>query len=361
MDISKIDPMLSSSLNQRDDIVWRSATDTPFSIHGVFYDKNENVYLRMPTSVTTKVSRSVEGLARMTSGGRVRFKTDSPCVAIFCIAPTVNPMPHMPLTGSHGFAVYRNGQFVGKIVPSVNEVITPHEEGIVFGGVVNLSNAGVSEIEIYMPLYGGVKELKIGVQENTNIFEAREYTYKKPLVIYGSSITQGACASRPGNDFAMRLSRLLDADVINLGFSGNGNAEPEMLEYIANIDATAFIFDYNYYSCRPDRVLPPHFEIYSTLRTAHPKTPILMIDKPGFIFAGKDYPIRSKMIRDTYERAVAQGDTLVDMMDASELFGSEDPDACLVDTDHPNDLGFYRMADNIYTKLSKLLKSHDKD
>ena len=86
-----------------------------------------------------------------------------------------------------------------------------------------------------------------------------------------------------------------------------------------------------------------------------------MIDKPGFIFAGKDYPIRSKMIRDTYERAVAQGDTLVDMMDASELFGSEDPDACLVDTDHPNDLGFYRMADNIYTKLSKLLKSHDKD
>jgi hypothetical protein len=81
-----------------------------------------------------------------------------------------------------------------------------------------------------------------------------------------------------------------------------------------------------------------------------------MIDKPGVPFAGENYPIRSKMIRESYERAVALGDGLVDMMDASEFFGSADPEECLVDTDHPNDLGFYRMAEAMYPKLLRLLK-----
>ena len=81
-----------------------------------------------------------------------------------------------------------------------------------------------------------------------------------------------------------------------------------------------------------------------------------MIDKPSVIFAGKDYHIRNKMIRDTYERAISEGDKLVAVMDAKELFGDEEPDACVVDADHPNDLGFYRMAESIYPYLKQLLK-----
>ena len=206
-----------------------------------------------------------------------------------------------------------------------------------------------------MPLYGGVYDLYVGIKDGTEIAAAREYKYKKPLVIYGSSITQGACASRPGNDFAMRLSRMLDADVLNLGFSGNGNAEATMLEYLASIDASAYIFDYNYYVECSDRVLPPHYDIYKALRDSDPKVPILMIDKPSVIFAGENYKIRSQMIRDTYERAISEGDGRVAMMDATELFGEEDADSCVVDTDHPNDLGFFRMANAIYPYLKGML------
>ena len=356
MQISKIDARLSASAVKETDAVWRSVLDAPFSVHGVRYDASVGRFLRMPKEDAARVSASVLGLNERTSGGRVRFRTDSPYVSVYCVAPAFDPMPHMPVTGSHGFSVYSGGAFAGKITPSVSEVISPENDRIHFGGSVRLGDNGWRDIEIYMPLYGGVCELYIGVQDGASLDEPKEYKYKKPIVIYGSSITQGACASRPGNDFAMRLSRLLDADVLNLGFSGNGNAEPEMLDYLTRIDASAYIFDYNYYSDRPDRILPPHYEVYATLRRAHPKTPILMIDKPSYVFAGKDYEIRSKMIRDTYERAIRDGDGCVAMMDAKDLFGETEPDACVVDTDHPNDLGFYRMAESIFPRLKKLLE-----
>ena len=355
MEISRIDARLASSSLKVTDAQWRSVLEPPFSLCGVSYDSEMGLFLRMPKEVAREVSPQVFGLNQRTAGGRVRFKTDSPYVALYCVAPAFEPMPHMPITASHGFSVYSGGLFAGKVTPTVAEVTRRDTDRISFAGVVRLGE-GVKEIEIYLPLYGGVCELLIGVREGSDLCAPREYKYKKPIVVYGSSITQGACASRPGNDYVMRLSRMLDAEVLNLGFSGNGNAEPAMLEYLASLDASAYVFDYNYYSDRPDRILPGHYEIYATLRRAHPDVPILMVDKPSVLFAGGDYEIRTGMIRDTYERAKAEGDGLVAMMDAKELFGDCDADSCVVDTDHPNDLGFYRMAESMYPYLKRLLE-----
>ena len=357
-DIAVLDPRLASCEVKETDVVWRSALSAPFTLHGVFFDEAEGLYRRMPHEVAVAVSDAVRKLSRCTAGGRVRFRTNSPYLALRCLAPTFWAMPNMALTGSHGFAFYVDGVYAGKVSPSCTAVSAPVEGRIPFAGSIDLRGGGVMhDVELWFPLYGGAATLDIGVREGSDVLPPRPYTIEKPIVSYGSSITQGACASRVGNDALSHISRKLDAEVLNLGFSGNGNAEPAMLDHLASLDAAAYIFDYNYYLDKPDRVLPPHYEIYRRLRDAHPDVPILMIDKPGGPdFSPRTYEIRRDMIRATYERAVSEGDTRVAMIDAYDFFGDEDRDACLVDTNHPSDLGFLRMAKVMVAALRPMLE-----
>ena len=359
MDLSTIDPRLVDAAVDAEDIVWKNALSAPFSLHGVYYDEGFCAYRRMPKEIAVTVNPGVAGLSSNTSGGRLRFRTNSPYVAIRAILPTPPLMNHMPLSGSAGFSLYQNGSYAGKYTPKIEDAIAAKEtRSLAFAGKVGrrASGAGLYDCEIYFPLYGGVKELHIGLREGSDLLPPTPYKHKKPIVFYGSSITQGACASRPGNDYISILSRRLDADVINLGFSGNGNAEPTMLEYLCGLDVGGYVYDYNYYLDRPDRILPPHYDIYRTLRDAHPDVPIVMMDKPASgVFSQRIYEIRNGMIKATYERALSEGDTLVGYIDSKVMMG-DDPAACFVDGDHPNDLGFFRMAEGLYPILNALLK-----
>ncbi len=357
MDITALDPRLAERELRESDIVWRTPETPPFSLRGVFFDEKEGLYVRMPLLVAAEANPSVRVLARMTAGGRLRFRTASPYIALRALVPNFSPMGHMPLTGSHGFAFFVDGRYDGKVAPSPKEALDPKDGRIAFAGSYrHHAGEGMHDVEIYLPLYGGVAAFEIGLAESAELLPPRPYTHEKPIVAYGSSITQGACASRGGNDALSHLSRMLDSDILNLGFSGNGNAEPAMLDYLCSLENVgAYIFDYNYYTDAPDRILPPHSEIYRRLRAAHPDVPILMIDKPGCDYDPEGYAIRCKMIEETYRTAVAEGDTRVAMLDAYELFGDEYRDACLVDTNHPNDLGFLRMAEAMAKALSPFL------
>ena len=347
MDITALDPRLAERELRETDIVWYSPETEPFSLRGVFFDEKEGLYVRMTLDVAAEANPSVRALARMTAGGRLRFRTSSPYIALRVIAPYVYPMGHMPLTGSHGFAFYVDGRYAGKVAPQPKEALDHQSGRIAFAGSARHgAGAGVHDVEIYLPLYGGVAAFEVGLAEGAELLSPRPYRNAGTIVAYGSSITQGACASRGGNDAVNHLSRMLDSDILNLGFSGNGNAEPAMLDYLSSLEnVSAYIFDYNYYTDIPDRVLPPHSEIYRRLREAHPDVPILMIDKPGCDYDPEGYAARRAMIRATYEAARAAGDEKALMLDAYELFGDEYRDACLVDSNHPNDLGFLRMAE----------------
>ena len=185
--------------------------------------------------------------------------------------------------------------------------------------------------------------------------KAPDYKYKKPLVIYGSSITQGACVSRPGNDYISIISRRFDADYINLGFSGAGNCEDSMIEYINSIDGCLYAYDYNMYESRPERILPPHFSIYERIREKHPDAAILMYDKPGCDYEA--YPLREEIIRSSYKKAVELGDKRVGFVEAVDMLGETERDCCMVDHSHPNDLGSMRIADAVYPVIKKLLET----
>ena len=358
MNIGNIDINLATMNIGNEKIEWHNIKEENISIHGVYFDEGEGLYMRVPDEVASSANPNLKPLVRMTAGGRVRFVTDSSFIAVKARIPAFEPMPHMSITGSHGFSIYKNGVFQARTSPKFSDFVgktdRPYEKQICFAEKKNLFNSyGKSLIEIYFPLYGGLCDLYIGVAPDAVIEKAPEYKYKKPLVFYGSSITQGACVTRPGNDYISVIGRRLNADYINLGFSGNGNAESEMLEYITGIDGALFAFDYNYYATAIKRVLPPHYEIYKHIRRAHPDTPILIYDKPGSDYGADEY--RAETIRATYELARADGDEKIAYLQAEALLGTRERDFAMVDNSHPNDFGAMCIADSLYPLIKDLL------
>ena len=359
MDISKIDPRLASFSIEDAKIEWISAHDKRFSLHGVFYDEDNKLYMRVPDEVTKATgNKGLTTLTRHTSGGRLRFVTNSKFIAIKAAISAKKVMVHMSITGSHGFSVYADGTYRNRYSPVFDDYLNYKgrwgEGSIIFAEKKDIAETAENRvIDIYFPLYGGVCELYVGIEPSATLEKAPDYTIKKPFVFYGSSITQGACVSRPGNDYVSMSARRFDADYVNLGFSGNGNAEDAMVDYVNSFDASVFAFDYNMYSDRKDRILPPHFSIYERIREKHPDAVILLHDKPGCDYEPDKE--REEIIRNTYEKALSMGDKKVCYISPWDFFGEGDRDCCMTDISHPNDLGAMRMANAVYNVLSKMI------
>ena len=363
MSLANIDPNLACLSVNRDDIKWFSSRDKRFATHGVLYDEERKIYTRVPHDIAKSVSNSVFNLSHRTAGGRVRFVTDSPYIALRASLPAFKPAPNLSITSSHGFSLYIDGQFNQRFSPSIEDILAadysdPYTKRIRFAALSKEEAipAVISDrlIEIYLPLYGGLCDLEIGLIEGSSIKPAPEYVADAPLVFYGSSITQGAGVSRPGNDYISLAARTLNRDYINLGFSGSGNAEREIIDYMLSIDASLYAFDYNLYDSRPERVLPPHYDLYKYIRNKRPNAAILLCDKPYYDY-DTTYERRRRIIMDTYERAIKEGDNLVGILEAKDMFGDLDRGACVADASHPNDLGAYRIAAALSPIIENLL------
>lgn len=358
MDIEKIDRAFQTSDNLPQDVVFHDCREKPFRGYGLYRFETENVFRRMPQEAADRVSPGVSELSRHTAGGRLRFRTDSHYLVIRAILADCAWMGHMPFLGSCGFSIYlvRDGKPVhfGSIIPA--GVAAPEDRNRL-EGVLALPGEGMKEVLIYFPLYSGVENLWIGLSRNAVIEAGAEYRYRKPVLYYGSSITQGGCASRPGNSYQGFLSRNLDCDYVNLGFSGNGKAEIPMAEYLAELDASVFVLDYDYNAPDPEYLEQTHGRLYDIYRKRRPEVPILMLSKPGF-HPDAESMARREIIKRTYLRALEQGDEKVYYIDGETLYrgyGLSDGD-CTVDCVHPNDLGFYRIAQRLEPLIKKCLE-----
>ena len=177
--------------------------------------------------------------------------------------------------------------------------------------------------------------------------------FDKPIVFYGSSITQGGVASRPGNAYTAIASRRLCCDHINLGFSGSAKGESEIAEYIAGLDMKAFVYDYDHNAPNSEHLRLTHEKLYRRIRESHSDIPYIMISKP----TGYEHDrVRRAIIMDTYRNAVNDGDENVYFLDGATLFVGDEREACTVDGCHPNDLGFYRFAKALEPILKACLK-----
>lgn len=350
MRIEDIDKNFAATPLSRDDIVFHDVRKEPFRIYGLYNPRTEEVFRRMPKNVADAVSPGVANLALHTAGGRVRFKTNSPFIAVRADMPPMGPMSHMPRTGQASFTIYfnKNGRstYYRTFKPDCNKISAG--EGIT--GIVefvDIPEEDMRDVTIYFPLYAMVNSLYIGLKDDAQLLPGDTYTREKPVVFYGSSITQGGCASHTGNAYQGFLSRRFDFDFINLGFSGNAKAENAMIDYICNLDMSMFVYDYDHNAPNLEHLKNTHEKMFRAVRASHPDMPIIIMSAPNFDTNREDWAPRRQVIFETYAHAMAEGDKNVYYVDGERLFGGDCRDGCTVDGCHPNDLGFYRMADAV--------------
>lgn len=367
MGLKNIDSNFLTKKASQENVDWYDPRDERLSLFGVFFSEEEGRFVRIEKKIADTVSEKVGLLASYTAGGRVSFETDSDRVFVKATLPHGGINHNMTPDLMYGFPIYDGDTYLGcpapdsipmgdedSVTPAQLPIATVERTLSVDDSRATRPEKEKHKITVYMPLYDGVCEMKIGVDKDSYVKPYNPYKRKGRIVFYGSSITHGASASRPGNDYISLLSRWLSSDVLNLGFAGNACGEAAMAEYIASLPATAYVMDYDFNAPTPEHLRRTHYPFYKTLREKNPDTPILMLSRPPFEYSA-EAPERREIVRATYLRSLEEGDNRVAFIDGETLFGRRDRHLCTQDTCHPSDLGFYRMAKKIYPVLKRLL------
>ncbi len=365
MDIKKIDKNFDTSFQCPDDVEWFSVRETPFVTYGMYYSENEGLYRRLPKEIADATNPGVSGLSLHTAGGRVRFESDSPYIVFRAEEPFIAPMSHMTVCGAMGFSLFFDGRFGGTLMPQYGN-ITAADPALGGNGIITFDGLKGKPCEVdapytatlFFPLYAAVKEVYIGLKKGCVLRAPKPYKHEKPVLFYGSSITQGGCACKTGDDYINRLSRTLDMDFINLGFSGSAKAEDTMVDYLCSFDPSVFVMDYDHNAPDAEHLKKTHYALYQAFRKAHPNTPIIMMTMPTVEgYETRDWHKgRYEEIMKSFARAKETGDKNVYLVDCYGCFGEAVNGECgTVDDCHPDSLGFLRMAERVYPVLNKLL------
>ena len=355
MNISSIDKNFAvKNGTVKDGIRYFAIPSEPFDLYGVFYEKETGKFARLPSQVANGVSDGVMTLNYHTSGGRIRFSTDSDVIAISVSYETLTEMSHMPLTGSSGFVLLEETEpgfsHVKTFMPLHTAAGKEYGSGVL--QECTLKGGEMRDYILFFPLYNDVKSLSIGVSENAKLSHGKKYRNIKPVLYYGSSITQGGCASRPDNSYQAIISKRTNTDFINLGFSGSAKGEKVMAEYLASVDCSVFVCDYDHNAPSAEYLEKTHYSFYKTYRNLRRDVPIIFITRPNTQDA--DCEQRKNIIFNTYSKAIKEGDKKVWFINGGEFFRGEECD-CTVDGGHPTDYGFFKMANVIYAKLKDVL------
>lgn len=353
MDISKIDKNLKvEGLPENFEAEFYNSTEADkFNIYGLIRENDS--YCRMPSFVSKNIEGGLDVLATHTAGGRVCFTTNSKFIAISAFLIHVTKSSHMPLTGSCGFDMYVDDVYCKTFIP-------PFDFTDSYSSLAEFPDEKEKNITINFPLYSGVKDLYIGLQKGATVKPFNPHINDKKVVYYGSSITQGGCASRPGLCYQAHIARKTKTDFLNLGFSGSAKAEPEVCDYIASLKMDVFVYDYDHNAPDLEHLEKTHEQFFKAIREKHPTLPIIIISKPDIdlsSFWKLYFQKRRDVIYKTYSNAINSGDENVYFIDGSSFFnGEDDRFSCTVDGCHPNDLGFNKMATIIGEYVQKALK-----
>jgi lysophospholipase L1-like esterase len=332
---------------------WLPITSPEFSIDGMpWFSQNKGELYRLPLSLEKVVRPPVWNLAKSPSGGRIRFRTDAPSIAIRVEYPSAPNMANMHAFGQTGVDLYADDVYISSAIADKDAAPGKTYEKLFFKDMPRVER----DITIYLPLYKPVKVLAIGLPE-ARVSHARPYALPRPVVFYGTSITQGGCASRSGMSYQAILGRMLNLDFVNLGFSGNGKGEAELARAVADIDASAYVLDFAQNNGTVADLSTVYAPFVQILREKHPDTPILAITpiySTREATGDKEFQKMRDHIRQVVSRAIAAGDRHLQLVEGTDLLGPAQGDG-LVDGSHPNDLGFQYMATGLSARLRKFI------
>jgi lysophospholipase L1-like esterase len=348
---------------------WWTPANSPFHvIEGQAWpDSVESAYDRLPQKAEKMVRKEVWNLSEQSAGLLIRFKSDAGKIKVKYIVKGNHDMPHMPATGVSGVDLYAKnsdgkwlwckgnysfGDTIKYTFANIDTIDPYHDKG--------------REYHLYLPLYNTVEWMRIGVPEGAS-FEALPLRQEKPIVVYGTSIAQGACASRPGTAWTSLLGRKMDRPLINLGFSGNGRLEAQIIDLMAEIDAKIYILD-----CLPN--LTPDLNIspeeaekrilasVKQLRNKRPTVPILLVEHAGYSDGAINktnldiYTNLNKVMRKAYAQLKSEGINELYLLSNEEI--GLDIDS-YVDGIHPSDQGmqcyakaYEKCLRNIFNELA---------
>ena len=330
-----------------------SCKEKPFKIYGVpFFEENKD-FRRFPEEL---IEESLDGsdLGRRTPGARLAFKTDAKEFDITVTFKTFTVDIGMSIYGCQSCQVLLGSKnkfrYLGIIGPKRYDALS-------FTGTVK-KNAKMEELLIFLPRNEIIEDITLTFPDNAKIEEPTPYKYEKPVIFFGSSITEGGCACNLFNTHSALLSNRLDFDFYNFGFSSRALGQIPIAKFIASFDMSAFVYDYDYNAPNGEHLKATHEPFFNVIREAHPKLPIIMISRPA-PFIKEEVTVNRDIIKQTYENEKAKGDDNVYFIDGSTFFADKEPHCCTIDGCHPNDYGFHLMADKIEPILKEALIKHN--
>lgn len=356
---AKLDPNMRLADKDTAATTWHDPANLPFQVVGFPWFAQERVYRRLPKIPADPIPPAVDKLANCCAGGQVRFQSDTGRVSVRVTLRETGGMDHIAATGESGCDLYINiaGQprFYGvtrldRTKQSYEVLLFEHQQRTLRAFTLNL------------PLYNGIQDLRIGLSPDALVTAPPPYAAAGRIVCYGTSITQGGCAARAGMAYTNILGRLLNREMVNLGFSGNGRGEPAVAKLVAGVpDPALFLIDYDPNCPSAEHIEQTLPEFLRILRSRHATVPILVMSRVGYAhdLLQEGQCAERNRRRDIQARIVAEaqakGDQQVCFLDGSKILG-DDFEECAVDGVHQTDLGFYRMAKGLEPVVRAMLQ-----
>jgi hypothetical protein len=322
----------------------------------------ESPYDRLPVSYKDKVRQPVWDLSKSSAGITVRFHSNSTSINLKWTVLNDFDMPHMASTGIKGIDLYTKYNNKWRYVTTAGAIVglkkhqnksKPLDSISEFELIKNMTPE-FREYKLFLPLYDGVTKLEVGIDPTASIEKASPSSVK-PIVFYGTSITQGGCASRPGMAHTSIISRRLDVECINYGFSGNGRMETPIVELISEISASFYVIEC-LQNMDSDQVKQRVRPLVETIRKKHPLTPIVLVENMMYKMAFLDQTLQDELIQENltlkneFDKILKSGDQNIFYIKDNLL-----DDEGTVDGVHFTDLGFLRYADYLLKNFKEFM------